>query len=122
MEYENDEENTDAFFDTSKWTGNLRVTPFDYKIENAITYFSDKITEMNAVELKWKDYHGIKYVEKSLEETIYFWQLIKCERLYVCSFTIGNISGNEIKQEIEKIEKTLKTIDKNLGAQSYNRR
>lgn len=41
-EYETDEINTNAFFDTTKWTGNLRITPFDYVITDSKEFLEKK--------------------------------------------------------------------------------
>jgi len=110
MEYETDEKNTNAFFDTLSWTANLRVTPFNNEIKNVDNFFAEELAKEDVVKLKWQDFGGIKYIEKSSEETTYFWELIKNKRLYICSFTIGNLLEVELIQEIEKVEKVLKSI------------
>ena len=110
-EYETDEKNTNAFFDTTKWTGNLRITPLKYEIDDAENFLNKKLTEIQVPKFYWNNSVGIYYVEESPDDTLHYWHLIHKKRLYICSFTIGNINENEIDDEIHKVEEILKTIE-----------
>lgn len=110
-EYETDEKNTNAFFDTTKWTGNLRITPMNYEIKNSKEFLSDELTENNAQNIDWENIRGICYVEKQKNEEIYYWNLIENNKLYICSFTVGNLNGkSEIETELNKVAEILKSI------------
>ena len=58
-EYETDENNTNAFFDTIKWTGNLRITVMNYKIENPNKFLSKILIEKEGGNINWKNCDGI---------------------------------------------------------------
>lgn len=105
-EYETDEENTNAFFDTVYWSGNLRITPLKHKIENSENFFANEISE----KVKWSKIQGIFYIQKSETDTIYFWELSQNEKLFLCSFTLGEVEEEKIDGEIEKVQNILKTI------------
>ena len=110
-EYETDEKNTNAFFDQTKWTGNLRITPLNFEIKNVKKTLDEVLTEKNAQKLKWENIRGISYVEKGENEQINYWYLIEKNKLYICSFTIGNLNGkSEIDAELKKVTEILKTI------------
>ena len=110
-EYETDEKNTNAFFDQTKWTGNLRITPLNFEIKNLKKTLDEVLTEKNAQKLKWENIRGISYVEKGENEQINYWYLIEKNKLYICSFTIGNLNGkSEIDAELKKVTEILKTI------------
>ncbi|REC66641.1 hypothetical protein DRF58_16280 [Epilithonimonas hispanica] len=69
-EYETDEKNTNAFFDTTKGTGNLRITPMNYDMKNSTEYLNRMRTEKNAEKINWKNVEGIYYVENKNNEEI----------------------------------------------------
>ena len=113
-EYETDENNTNAFFDTIKWTGNLRITVMNYKIENPNKFLSKILLEKEGGNINWKNWDGIYYVEKTNNEEMNYWYLIQNKKLFVCSFLIGQLKGKkEIKNELTKVENTLKTLKTN---------
>ena len=69
-EYETDEKNTNAFFDTTKWTGNLRITPMNYEIKNSKEILSEILIEKKGQNIDWKNISGISYVENLKNEEI----------------------------------------------------
>lgn len=110
-EYETDEKNTNAFFDTIHWTGNLRITPMSYEIKNAKEFLNEILEEKNAQNIVWKNIIGISYVENAKNEQINYWYLIEKNKLYICSFTVGNLNGKtEIEMELKKVAEILKSI------------
>lgn len=110
-EYETDEKNTNAFFDTTRWTGNLRITPMNYEIKNAKEFLSEVLDEKNAQKIEWKNVIGISYVENANKEEINYWYLIENNKLYICSFAVGNLNGKTEKQlELKKVVEILKSI------------
>ena len=113
-EYETDEENTNAFFNTTKWTGNLRITPMNYEIKNQDEYLNKILTEKGAKKINWKNIEGIYYVENKNKEEINYWYLIQNKQLFICSFIIGHLNGKtEIENELDKIDNILKSIKTN---------
>ncbi|REG88545.1 DUF3805 domain-containing protein [Flavobacterium aquicola] len=111
-EYEADEKNTNAFFDTTKWTGNLRITPMNYEIKSPKEFLSEILIEKNGQNIDWKNVSGIYYVENNKNEEINYWYLIENNKLYICSFTIGNLNGKiEIEAELMKVSEILRSIE-----------
>ena len=111
-EYE-DDENLNAFFDTSNWTGNLRVSVIEV----------DKIIEENYIEDAFKSHskakkfitqnglNGIEYSLKSEEGLMYYWQLFYNNKIIVCSFVLNpknDIMLNE--KEVEKVDGIVSSI------------
>lgn len=110
-EYETDEKNTNAFFDTTQWTGNLRITPMNYEIKNAKEFLREILIEENGQNIDWKNIRGIYYVRNANNEEINYWHLIENNKLYICSFTVGNLNGKtEKKMELKKVIEILKSI------------
>lgn len=110
-EYETDEKNTNAFFDTTQWTGNLRITPMNYEIKNAKEFLRELLREENGQNIDWKNIRGVYYVENEKNEEINYWYLIENNKLYICSFTVGNLNGkNEIETELKKVTEILESI------------
>ncbi|WP_281234770.1 DUF3805 domain-containing protein [Flavobacterium gelatinilyticum] len=115
-EYE-DEENVDAFFDTTKWTGNFRISvvKINKKVDRKFIEddfqshdYAKKISTKNGLE-------GFKYSENSRGGKIYYWHLFKNAKVYICSFLINpenNATINEI--EIEKVGKIINSIKTDL--------
>ncbi|WP_333852205.1 DUF3805 domain-containing protein [Epilithonimonas sp.] len=109
-EYETDEKNTNAFFDRTKWSGNLRISPINIKINN----LRDVMIQRKVENIDWGNIRGIYYIENIKNEEIHYWYLKVNNKLYICSFTIGNIKGRkEIKNELAKVETILKSIKSN---------
>ena len=110
-EYETDENNTNAFFDTIKWTGNLRITLMNYNIENPDNFLNKILIEKEGENINWKNIRGIYYVETKNNEEMNYWYLIENNKFFICSFLVGNLKGKkEIENELIKVENTLKTL------------
>lgn len=111
-EYETDEKNTNAFFDTVQWTGNLRITPMNYEIKNAKEFLREILREENGQNIDWENIRGIYYVRNAKNEEINYWYLIENNKLYICSFTFGNIDGKTEKEmELKKVTEILNSIE-----------
>ncbi|MBN8567979.1 MAG: DUF3805 domain-containing protein [Flavobacteriales bacterium] len=112
-EYElQDENNTNGFFDTTDWTGNLRITPLSVRVNNPKDFLKKEIKVETLREINWENIYGMHYSEESGNFFIYYWYLIEKQRIYICSFTINienKLSSKNIN-ELEKIEKILKTL------------
>jgi hypothetical protein len=113
-----DEKNTNGFFNGQEWSGNLRITPFssdnidDYE---QFIYNSDK--EENSVKINWNNIKGISYsnITMSGDYYIYFWNLTKRNqnRMYICSFTIDlkDKDSKRSKKELKVVETILKSLE-----------
>ncbi|MPM77195.1 hypothetical protein SDC9_124195 [bioreactor metagenome] len=117
-EYQLDEseKNTNGFFNTSEWTGNLRITPLSFDKDRLSAFFEDKLIKNNAEEIDSNNIVGIFYFEQSDDIYLYYWYLIESQKLYFCSFTIDFEMKDTEKNKIElkkiiKILQSLKTID-----------
>lgn len=109
-EYITDEEKTNAFFNTKKWTGNLRITPTNHQFQNP-DFLNELRIENNATEIMWNNIHGIQYNDNN--EGIYYWYLIVENTLFLCSFTLGDLPNTiDIQNELLIVESILKTIKK----------
>lgn len=112
-EYElEDEQNTNGFFDTSQWTGNLRITPLNIKIDRPTEFVKTELTDTNFTELNWYKIKAFSYSEASDDLYIYYWYLIENSKIYICSFTI-DIEKKETdknRKELMKVEDILKTL------------
>jgi hypothetical protein len=110
-EYETDEKNANAFFDTTRWTGNLRISTMDYKVKNPKEFLRGTLTENNGKDINWNNINGVYYSENENDEEIHYWYLIENNKFYVCSFIIGNLNGKtEIEEELNRVIEILKSI------------
>ncbi|QIG88553.1 DUF3805 domain-containing protein [Chryseobacterium sp. POL2] len=110
-EYETEEKSTNAFFDTIKWTGNLRITLMNYNIDNPDNFLNKILIEKEGENINWKNIRGIYYVETKNNEEMNYWYLIENNKFFICSFLVGNLKGKkEIENELIKVENTLKTL------------
>lgn len=113
IEYElEDEKNTNGFFDTSGWTGNLRVTPLNIKTDNPIEFIKQELTDTNSKEQNWIKIKVFSYSVGSDDLWIYYWYLIENSKVYICSFTIDidNKETEKNHRELLKVETILKTL------------
>jgi len=107
-----DEKNTNGFFDTSEWTGNLRITPLNIQVDRPSEFIKSELTDTDYEELTWDKIKAFYFSETSDDLYIYYWYLIENLKIYICSFTIDI----EIKEtdknhtELVKIEDILKTL------------
>lgn len=108
-----DEKNTNGFFDTSEWTGNLRITPLNIQVDNPYDFIKTDLTETDFKELNWKNIQAIHYSEESNDDYIYYWYLIENKRIYICSFTIDSEirDSDKNRNELVKVENILKTLN-----------
>lgn len=112
-EYElEDEENTNGFFDTSEWTGNLRITPLNIKIDNPTEFIKRELEDTNIIELNWEKTKAYSYSEASDDLWIYYWYLIENSEIYICSFTVDieNKETEKNRRELMIVENILKTL------------
>jgi hypothetical protein len=108
-----DEKNTNAFFDTTDWTGNLRITPIKIEPKKGTELLEDEINSFDGQAEKFKTqngFEGLKYSEKSEEDYIYYWYLIVKDKMFICSFTI-NLTEKETKKNEAEIAKVAKIIE-----------
>lgn len=114
-EYE-DEENTNAFFDTTNWTGNLRISILNTNKEITKNHLLNEEANENKEVILFKTkngYDGKKYFEESTEDFIYYWILILENKLAICSFTIDlkNKNTPENKNEFIKVDRIINSIE-----------
>lgn len=111
-EYE-DEKNTNAFFETTSWTGNLRITPLKTDPKKIAELFESEVKALKGRAEKFKTqnrFEGVKYSEAEKENFIYYWYLIVKDKLFICSFTIKLTEKETQKNKMELI-KVYKIID-----------
>ncbi|MBZ4037653.1 DUF3805 domain-containing protein [Flavobacterium sp. 17A] len=108
-----DENNTNAFFDTEEWSGNLRITPIEIDpnrnsqlLKSEIESFKEKAETFKTKE----GFEGLKYSEKSDQDFIYYWHIIAENKMFICSFTIDSNKRNTLKNQ-EELKKVILIID-----------
>lgn len=122
-EYDDDEENTFAFFNAKSWTGNFRVTPFywtqktDNKTNKAIEFVQDELDENpDAKRLSIGGFdcaHYKKNVTQDNEQlVIYYWAVGLNDNLFVCSFTVDKVqeSTEQNLAELKTVEEIIASI------------
>lgn len=108
-----DDENVNAFFDKTNWTGNLRVTVIEVnktidKIDIEDAFNSHQKAEIISVK---NGLTGFKYTEKSHDGLMHYWQLYHKNKLFVFSFILNPKNKLDLdKTEIEKVEKIVNSI------------
>lgn len=120
-EYEDDDITTHAFFKTTKWTGNLRISTLHW--DNLVN--EDKAEELlnnelqenkGAILTKMNEYKCVQYkkIEKSDNEEliIYYWIFGKNNSVFICSFTTDKALEQD-KQIIIEVENIIKSIKVN---------
>lgn len=111
-EYE-DEKNTNAFFDTTEWTGNLRITPIKTDPKKIAELLESEVKDLKGRAEKFKTkngFEGVKYSETNKENFIYYWYLIVKDKIFICSFTI-NLTEKETQKNKMELIKVNKIID-----------
>jgi hypothetical protein len=114
-----DEEGTYAFFNTDKWSGNFRITPFRWEgnPNKAIEYISSELKEnANAVAIKIGDWDAAFYSKKATDGTlIYFWTTGTQNYVFLCSFSVDmDMIGTDLhEQELAVVENILNNIELN---------
>ena len=105
-EYE-DEKNTNAFFDTTNWTGNLRITPIEIDPKKIAALFESHLNDIKTKSEKFttqNGFEGAKYAEADGENFIYYWYIIVKDKIFICSFTIKLIEKETQKNKMELIK------------------
>ena len=98
-EYHDNEDGTHAFFNSSNWTGNFRITTIQWTQvvnstkESAARFIAEQINcnkGATKVTLGGLDCaHYRKYLKQDdYFSVIYFWLTVKKNSLFICSFTI----------------------------------
>ena len=111
-EYE-DEENVNAFFDTENWTGNLRITVIELDRNIDDNYIEKEYKSLKNAEkiITQNGYIGFKYLEKSQDGLMYYWQLFYKNKLFVCSFLLNPENNTKLKEtELEKVGKIINSL------------
>ena len=108
-----DEKNTNAFFDTTDWTGNLRITPIKIDPKKGKELLETEINSFKGKAEKFRTqngFDGLRYSEKSESDFIYYWYLIVKDKMFICSFTI-NFTEKATKKNETEITKVTKIIE-----------
>jgi hypothetical protein len=113
-ELDEDEKNTNGFFNTGEWSGNLRITPFDFEI-NSEQFINNELAKHNAERISWNNISGIFYGENAESEGdlyMHYWYLITQNRLYLCSFAVDpkDKDTENNGKEFETVIKILKSL------------
>lgn len=98
-EYDDGEDGTFAFFNSKKWTGNLRITPFRWaKVENSIVDQAaahierELLQNSEAKRISWGPWLRAHYRETINQDEdmliSYNWLIGHSNNLFLCSFTI----------------------------------
>jgi hypothetical protein len=122
-EYDDEVEDTYAFFNTENWTGNFRITPFRFELptesseDKAYQFILDEITENEAAtEIKIGDFPCAFYKQDSVgnlgDLVIYYWIIGRMNNLFTCSFTIDK--KQEFTNENEAILETVRNIIRSI--------
>ena len=122
-EYDDGEENTYAFFNNVKWTGNLRITHFNWPGSNgnsegkAEKFIEEDLAE-NAGSSKiilgnWICAHYTKNLTQQNDDLIiYYWSTGILNDLFICSFTIDKAQENtdENTLELKKVQEIISSL------------
>ena len=90
-----DEDNVFAFFNTEKWSGNLRITHFLWENANPKTDKASQYTkallknEPGAINVRLGKWNAVFYSEEGSEGNtlIYFWIMGSKNDVFICSLT-----------------------------------
>jgi hypothetical protein len=113
-EYE-DETNTDAFFNTSKWSGNLRLTPVTIDPKKSTQYLKNKIESLDGKAKPFttkSKFKGLKFSEESGEEYMYYWYVFAKDKMFICSFTIDSnqIDSKENQEALQVVDEIINSL------------
>lgn len=112
-EYELEGEvNTNGFFDTSEWTGNLRITVLNIQVDRPIEFVRSQFIGTDCKELTWNNSKAFFYTEDADDLHICYWYVIENMKIYLCSFAIDIEDKESEKKQVEllKVEKILKSL------------
>ena len=123
-EYDDGEDGTFAFFNTSKWTGNLRITPVH--IGNSTESPSDKLKRLideevednqgaSKINVGGYDCAHYKNINTTSEQLVFYWTTGKHNTLLICSFTIDTDeeSSSQTEYELETVRQIISSIEIN---------
>lgn len=110
-----DEKNTNAFFNTSNWTGNLRITPIKIDQNKREQLLIDEVKSLGSkatLLTTHSGFSGLKFSEESGEDFIYYWYLFAKDRMFICSFTIdtNQKDSNKNKEELLLVSGIINSI------------
>lgn len=111
-EYE-DEEGTEAFFNTEQWSGNLRITPVrlgGMDIDKTTISFNNN---QNEIVVKLGDWTASFYSERSSDDCIiYYWTIGSKSIRFICSFTIDEefLNTDRNTKELAVVEEVISNI------------
>lgn len=116
-EYE-DEDNTFAFFNTDKWSGNLRITHLywenaDPEINKTSLYRQSEFeTQPDAIKVKLNDWNAVFYSNEGEDYLVYFWITGLKNDLFTCSFTFDKpfLDTDWHKGELSSVTDILSSI------------
>jgi len=116
-EYDDGDEGTYAFFNTTEWSGNLRITPYRWEEEGedkGLQYVQDELKENeNAVLIHLGDWEAAFYSGKASEDSIiYYWVIGFKNTLLLCSFTADKdlVGSEKHNKELMIVEEVLSGI------------
>ncbi|MGY3214700.1 DUF3805 domain-containing protein [Mucilaginibacter sp. HD30] len=118
-EYDDGEEGTFCFFNTAKWNGNLRITPFHWlgtvivDESKAEKYIEDEVRENEgAIRIKIGNFDCAFYKKDLIEDgeklVIYYWITGKDNDIFICSFTTNKELENSI--DLNQLQDVIKSI------------
>ena len=116
-----EEEGSYAFFNTTSWTGNLRITPMvlqersGVQKSNVSRYIEDEISEnKHAVKIDLGEYECAFYKSGTRDDDciIYYWITGKENTLFACTFTIDKEQelSEENEMELNVIRQVIASI------------
>ena len=108
-----DDKNVNAFFDTENWTGNLRITVIDVDKNIDDNYIEKEYNNQKNAEkiITENGFTGFKYIEKSQDGLMYYWQLFHKNKMFICSFLLNPENEKNLNEtEIEKVGKIINSI------------
>jgi hypothetical protein len=122
-EYDDGQENTVAFFNAKSWTGNFRITPFNWTKpdgadqDKAAEFIQDELIENEgAVRLKLGSFDCAHYKKDTEQDgdklVMYYWAIGKKNSLFICSLTIDKEQEQKAinKEVLETVQNMIKSI------------
>lgn len=100
-----------AFFNTVKWSGNLRITPIVVESSKTASLVNSQlINKPSATMVTLGKWQMVFYssISSDAENLIYYWIAGKKSTLFVCSFTVDTSTCNS--EESHKELSVVKTI------------
>jgi hypothetical protein len=114
-----DDEGTYAFFNTDKWSGNLRITPnkWENSPDIASTIIAGELkNNPKAVATKIGKWDAAFFSQKGSDETLnYFWTTGTQNYIFICSFSVDMefLGTDAHNKELSVVETILGNIEIN---------